>query len=1601
MDEIINPYIAGAPVIEQRMFFGREDVFSWIERSLSGQYADHILVVHGQRRVGKTSVLKQLPNRLPKRYVPVFFDLQGRTHTTLDRFLWWLAREIVRVLKQDRGISITPPERDLFTQDIEYFETRFLPELQPALGDDGILLLTFDEFDNLEESEVKKILAQPLIDYLRRMMGNPNVNFVFSIGSSGRKLENMQANYTEFFKTALYRKVSFLTKDDAHRLITMPVQGTIEYDKDAIQHIYEIVSGHPYFTQLICHELFSLCQKTGSRRIALKDVEFVLDDVVERGTVNLKFVWDEAVDLEKWSLACLAQLEGKRDTRAVTDYLTRQRVRFNQQALDFALLHLREKDVLTDDHRFVNQLLQIWLKKNRPIEQVHEELTEVNPIANRYIEIGLEFKNGRQYQKAIDSFQEALDIDADNLQAQINLALTYLDQKNIEKAIFEFEKALTIDEEDIVSRGGLCDAYLVQGDQARERGRPREAVLAYQKVLDINAEHTEARGRMSEINRQRAEKALDDGRDEEALNAFAEALKFTPEDPALIARVEKVTAEKKAKVLAAQVARSEKETNAGNWDKAVAALNEALAVSPGDESILERIASTKERQKKERLDTILAKVDQAEKTNRWDVAIAALNEYLLLQPDDAAIQKRLTDLIAAKRAAWLSAITTRADQAASYQNWDDALAVLNEVLALEPDNLEMKTRVAGILATRRIAELNAMLKHVEHSVQAARWDEAIDILNGGLGSDLDNEALLAKLAEVRKAKREARHKAALRLADMAAQAGKWSTAIEALNEVLANEPDNAEFQKKLAEVKRLEHESKLASLRMQARSSAKAEKFEEALASWKEYLSLEPDDREKTLVEIESVKKVHGLARAYDEAYKAYSRKNYEKAISLFKGIVVEDADYKEATSLLAESIELRRSTRKWWQSKWLWGGIGSVALLAAAWFVLRPGSPLMSALLTSTAVPTLTNTPVISATDESFATEIPILLPTVMPTPLPLAWTRLNSGQFLSKDQVTAIVVDPTDPGVMYVGTENASIYKSIDGGLSWQPAHNGLDATRINSLIMDPSNPNTLFAGVLLDDVYKSTDGGEHWQKASITSPSSSISQVVMDPNDSLHLLYLSDQIHESMDGGQTWQPRLVSGCPQDIQNLVFNPADDLILYASDGGGSSCAAGVYKSSDGGKVWSLIGLEGEEVSSGALQIDKQTGNILYASVKNTPKFYSSKDGGETWEQHLNIGCLVMAIHPTDSETVYCTSLDQLHKTTDGGKTWHQIMTHGGSDNIAALAFSPRNPDVLYIGRKGLFTLTDGGATSAEISNGLGNNPISVSMNAVQNANLYALDGSCVRRGEGDFYVNLLIVSSDGGKTWDEITDTPCNSALDADGVTSYWINRETAYRSKNGWGNPQQISQAGWNVFSIAANPHRANSLLVAFHSDNPGEGNIALSADGGATWESVSKVNWWDSPAQFIFDHNSGQVIHAVPQEGNIYRSEDGGKTWGTCGQPSVQSYGKDSPLAMDSNDDSRVYLATQGNGVFISADGCQTWQPSGLGDLYVNAIVVDFSNPNILYAATDSGAYISFDGGQSWGQVNDGLLGATVVYSIAVDKESNVYAATPYGIFKLGGK
>jgi len=155
--------------------------------------------------------------------------------------------------------------------------------------------------------------------------------------------------------------------------------------------------------------------------------------------------------------------------------------------------------------------------------------------------------------------------------------------------------------------------------------------------------------------------------------------------------------------------------------------------------------------------------------------------------------------------------------------------------------------------------------------------------------------------------------------------------------------------------------------------------------------------------------------------------------------------------------------------------------------------------------------------------------------------------------------------------------------------------------------------------------------------------------------------------------------------------------------------------------------------------------------------------------------------------------------------------------------------------------------------------------------------------------------------------------------------------------------------------------------------------------------------------FDHDQGEVVYAVSIGGKIDRSDDAGMNWTSCeGNKTLHYAISNTRFAVNPQDRDRLYLASWGGGVYVSEDGCQSWQTSneGLGSLYVNTVAIDPTNPDTIYVGTDNGAYVSFDGGEYWTEVNEGLLGALVIYSIAIDpaEPSNVYATTPYGVFKL---
>jgi len=184
-----------------------------------------------------------------------------------------------------------------------------------------------------------------------------------------------------------------------------------------------------------------------------------------------------------------------------------------------------------------------------------------------------------------------------------------------------------------------------------------------------------------------------------------------------------------------------------------------------------------------------------------------------------------------------------------------------------------------------------------------------------------------------------------------------------------------------------------------------------------------------------------------------------------------------------------------------------------------------------------------------------------------------------------------------------------------------------------------------------------------------------------------------------------------------------------------------------------------------------------------------------------------------------------------------------------------------------------------------------------------------------------------------------------------------------------------------------------------------IWRSSNNGRRWD---KIRIPSAITTLVTDPSRRGVLYAYDDQYplNKYVSDDYGYSWNRnlstdvklCYGSTVYFLDAYKPIAIDPRDGNHVFFIANGK-LFESHDSCDGTEVFATApNINMNSIAFDPNKPDTLYAGTVEGAYVSFDNGKTWGQVNGGLLGTTVIYSIVVDKDSNVYASTPYGIYKL---
>jgi AAA+ ATPase superfamily predicted ATPase len=384
---IANPYIVGNPIRSSEMFFGRQDDFAYLQQKLSTEGAGLVLVLCGERRSGKTSILFQILNgTLGPRFLPVLIDMQYFAAVSGERELYRsIYREIVRVVFPEREHDDRLGRFDGLGDAAGQAFERVLDEAMAVHPDKSFLLL-FDEYELIEAKIEQGELSGNVIPFLAGLLERSRrLAYIFT---GSKNLEDRSSRYWRIMLgKSLYRKVSYLTRDDTERLVRQPVAGQVTYPDEAVSAIYRLTSGQPFYTQVICQNLVDHLNHVSRVQVTRADVETIVGGIVDNPLPQMIYFWDSLPPLEHAALALLAgRLDDERGWASSRTLLAAARTEgvplaIDEPQLEVALEGLFDRELLarSEDRAFQYRmdLLRHWIRRAHSIWQIVKEEGDV------------------------------------------------------------------------------------------------------------------------------------------------------------------------------------------------------------------------------------------------------------------------------------------------------------------------------------------------------------------------------------------------------------------------------------------------------------------------------------------------------------------------------------------------------------------------------------------------------------------------------------------------------------------------------------------------------------------------------------------------------------------------------------------------------------------------------------------------------------------------------------------------------------------------------------------------------------------------------------------------------------------------------------------------------------------------------------------------------------------------------------------------------------------------------------------------------------------------------------------------------------------------
>lgn len=562
------------------------------------------------------------------------------------------------------------------------------------------------------------------------------------------------------------------------------------------------------------------------------------------------------------------------------------------------------------------------------------------------------------------------------------------------------------------------------------------------------------------------------------------------------------------------------------------------------------------------------------------------------------------------------------------------------------------------------------------------------------------------------------------------------------------------------------------------------------------------------------------------------------------------------------------------------------------------------------------------------------------------------------------------------------------------------------VEALAVDPQQSNFVYAALTVGGIYRSDDGGVSWQRLPtpfLAGNNRLALDVVVDPNDSMRVLALQvNNVWQSLDRGLTWTPWANAGeIVPWIRDLRFDPSNPLRLY-----GNSPDNGIFRSDDDGATWVPAGLS--DLSSRHRWVVAADG-ALFACDIGTTGIYKSTNQGASWAP-ANSGFsavpanAALAADPTDAMRLYAASNLGFYTTTNGGSSWSPAGT-GLPLAVAQVMVDPASATTIYaLSGSALYRSTDSGANFSLHAASVAPSPRGLVADPAQPGRFFTPTVSA-----GVFR------SVDSGASW-----TKSETGFHASRILSLAVttasparivagtDRDDAYLSNDGgttWTKPTGSPFASSaQVQQVAAHP-LVPLTLFAGADVSPG---FFRSDDGGSTWTGLLAASGWPigKTTGVAFDPTDAMKVFAAHGTAGVFKSTDGGSTWtsASTGLPSPSSSNLFGPLALDPLAPARMYVGFTSGGLgrtYRTGDGGGFWgqpAPSFTLDFGFGALAVDPNLAGTLFVTGEGKVYRSDTLALSWVDRTAGLPSPLTRAPLAIDPvaSANVYIGTLDGVY-----